>query len=52
MGFQYHREKEYKAEALDAQLQLVNLHILDELDEGKHVDGQQSPFPESKNKCD
>ncbi len=34
VGFQYHREKEYKAEALDAQLQLVNLHILDELDEG------------------
>lgn len=30
--FQYNREKRYKADELDAQLQLINQHILDEYD--------------------
>lgn len=32
--FQYGREKHFKAERLDAQLQLFNLKLLDALDEG------------------
>ena len=30
--FQYHREKQYKADKLDAQLQLFNTHLLDALE--------------------
>ncbi len=33
--FQYHREKEFKAEAVNRQLQLINTFILSELDEGR-----------------
>lgn len=32
--FQYGREKQYKAEQLDAKLQLYNMHLMDALDEG------------------
>lgn len=33
-GFQYHRERQFKIDALDAQLQLINAHLLEELAEG------------------
>lgn len=32
--FQYHREKKFKADELNVQLQLINAHILDDLDRG------------------
>ena len=35
--FQYHREKEFKAEEIDKQLQLINTYILTELSEGHDV---------------
>ena len=35
--FQYHREKEFKAEEIDKQLQLINTYILTELREGHDV---------------
>lgn len=35
--FQYHREKEFKAEEIDKQLQLINTYILAELGEGHDV---------------
>ena len=35
--FQYHREKEFKAEEIDKQLQLINTYILTELGEGHYV---------------
>lgn len=35
--FQYQREKEFKAEELNARLQLINSYILTELDEGHSV---------------
>lgn len=35
--FQYHREKEFKAEEIDKQLQLINTYILTELGEGHDV---------------
>jgi len=35
--FQYHREKEFKAEEIDKQLQLINTYILNELSEGYDV---------------
>lgn len=41
VGFQYHREKEFKAGELNSQLQLVNNYILNELDRGveaEHID--------------
>jgi len=34
IGFQYRREKEFKAGELNAQLQLINAHILDDLADG------------------
>lgn len=34
IGFQYRREKEFKAEELNAQLQLINSHILDDIADG------------------
>jgi len=37
VAFQYHREKEFKAEELDSQLQLVNTYILNELYVGHDV---------------
>lgn len=50
IGFQYHREKEFKAEELNAQLQLLNTHILADLYAGKdiaHVRASQPhPFSE------
>ena len=35
--FQYHKEKEFKAEEIDKQLQLINTYILTELGEGHDV---------------
>lgn len=35
--FQYHRENQFKAEKLNAQLQLVNLHILDDIAKGEPI---------------
>jgi signal transduction histidine kinase len=34
VGFQYNREKQYKADHLDARLQLFNIHLLDALQDG------------------
>lgn len=48
--FQYHREKEFKAEEIDKQLQLINTYILTELGEGHEVSdidfGEFTPFDE------
>lgn len=35
--FQYHREKEFKAEEINSQLQLINTYIITELEEGYEV---------------
>lgn len=35
--FQYQREKDFKAEEIDKQLQLINIYILNELGEGRDV---------------
>ena len=35
--FQYHREKEFKAEEINSQLQLINTYIITELEEGYDV---------------
>lgn len=37
-AFQYYREKQFKAEELDARLQLVNTYILTEIREGRPVE--------------
>lgn len=37
LGFQYHREKEFKIEELNSQLQLINEHILDDISAGNDV---------------
>lgn len=37
VAFQYQREKEFKAEKLNSQLQLINTYIITELDEGHEV---------------
>lgn len=37
VGFQYHREKEFKADEINSQLQLVNMYILKELSRGCDV---------------
>ena len=37
VAFQYYRERQYKAEKLNSQLQLINTYILTELEEGKSV---------------
>jgi len=37
VGFQYHREKEFKAAEFNARLQLINAHILDDLAHGDDV---------------
>jgi len=48
IAFQYSREKDFKAHELDAQLQLVNAYILNELAKGKSPDKVElkeiSPF--------
>jgi len=50
VGFQYHREKEFKADRLNAQLQLINRHILDALADGGEAAqvfrSQPHPFEE------
>lgn len=35
--FQYHREKEFKIEEINMQLQLINTYILNEIEEGKEM---------------
>lgn len=37
MAFQYHREKEYKAETLDERLQMHNARILDDMRRGEDI---------------
>ncbi len=37
VAFQYHREKEFKADVIDAQLQLINTYILTEMADGIDV---------------
>jgi signal transduction histidine kinase len=48
VGFQFNREKQFKAEHLDARLQLFNIHLLDALEEGvapaEFVDREALPF--------
>ena len=48
IGFQYHREKQYKTEFLNAQLQMYNRHILEIADDGisyeEYIDGHEKPF--------
>lgn len=41
VAYQYHREKQFKADELNAQLQLINTYILNELDEGHDIDQMQ-----------
>lgn len=35
--FQYHREKEFKADEMNTQLQMINTYILTELEHGKNI---------------
>ena len=48
IGFQYQREKEYKSEFLNAQLQQYNLHLLSAVEEGEsyeeYIGTQEKPF--------
>ena len=48
--FQYHREKKFKADEFNAQLQLINRHILDDLADGHDIRqisrSQLHPFDE------
>lgn len=50
IGFQYHREKQFKIDELNDRLQLINLHILDDLAKGGDVAevslSQPHPFDE------
>lgn len=50
VGFQYHREKQFKTEELNARLQMLNLHILDNLSRGEDIAGiaasRLNPFEE------
>ncbi len=50
VGFQYMREKEYKSESLNAQLQQYNRHLLDIVEEGlpyeEYIATQDKPFDE------
>lgn len=50
IGFQYHREKQFKIEELNNRLQLINLHILDDIAKGGDVSevslSQPHPFEE------
>jgi len=49
-GFQYHREKQFKIDKLNAQLQLINAHLLEELADGSEAargfTAQRHPFEE------
>lgn len=49
-AFQYQREKEFKADEIDAQLQLINTFVLDELSSGIPLDSISlkglHPFPD------
>lgn len=38
VGFQYLREKQYKADVLNAELQIFNTQVLDRLEEGHHLE--------------
>ena len=48
IGFQYQREKEYKSEFLNAQLQQYNLHLLSAVEEGEsyeeYIGTHEKPF--------
>lgn len=48
IGFQYLREKQYKSDFLNAQLQMYNRHILELVEEGmsyeEYIDTHQKPF--------
>lgn len=50
IGFQYLREKQYKSDFLNAQLQLYNNHLLNVVDEGlafeEYIDTHERPFEE------
>lgn len=50
IGFQYHREKQFKVDELNAMLQMINRHILDDLAGGGNVTdvskSQPHPFTE------
>ena len=50
IGFQYQREKEYKSEFLNAQLQQYNRHLLDTVEEGlpyeDYIANHDKPFDE------
>ncbi|MBE6303709.1 MAG: sensor histidine kinase [Bacteroidales bacterium] len=50
IGFQYMREKQYKSEFLNAQLQLYNSHLLRTIDNGvsyeEYIATQEQPFDE------
>ena len=50
IGYQYIREKEYKSESLNAQLQQYNRHLLDIVEEGlpyeEYIATQDKPFDE------
>lgn len=50
IGFQYHREKQFKIEGLNDRLQLINLHILEDIAKGGVVSevsvSQPHPFDE------
>lgn len=50
LTFQYSREKEFKAEEINSQLQLINTYILHELEQGKslaEIDlDELSPYPD------
>ena len=50
VGFQYQREKEYKSEFLNAQLQQYNRHLLDTVEEGlpyeDYIANHDKPFDE------
>lgn len=37
IGYQYHREKEFKAVELNARLQVINMQLLDEIEDGTPV---------------
>ena len=48
IGFQYLREKQYKSDFLNAQLQLYNRHLLDAIEVGvpyeDYIDSHEKPF--------
>ena len=48
VSFQYMREKQYRSEFIDAQLQLYNVHLIAAIDEGlsyeDYIDTKEQPF--------